>query len=59
MFQHRRQERRESEIQADFAFLSTRGEVLREQRERAVKILVMTKTFSGALGFVVCGEDQG
>ena len=60
VFQHRRKtgDKREAEIQADFAFLSQSGEISFEESERAVKILVMSEMLSGCLGAVVVGDVE-
>ena len=58
-FQHRRRngDTIESEIQADFAFLSQHGEISLEESSNAVKILVLTETVSNAIGYVVVGDN--
>ena len=58
-FQHRRRDgdHIESEIQADFGFLSQNGEVSDLETSNAVKILVLTETVSNAIGYVVVEED--
>ena len=58
-FQHRRRDgdHIESEIQADFGFLSQTGEVADLETSNAVKILVLTETVSNAIGYVVVEED--
>ena len=44
-FHHRRRKEGslETEVQADFAFLTTRGEVVDEESEDTIKILVLTE----------------
>ena len=59
VFQHRRDrgDRKEVSIQADFAFLSTKGEVVADELPRSVKILVLVEMMSRCIGYVVVGED--
>ena len=59
VFQHRRQKdgERQAEVQADFAFISSKGEVSREETSEAVKVLVMTDLLSTARGYVVVGTN--
>ena len=43
----------ETEVQADFAFLTTRGEVVSEDAPGTIKVLVLTELSSGCIGYVV------
>ena len=54
-FHHRRRKEGslETEVQADFAFLMTRGEVVNEESENTIKILVLTELATNCIGFVV------
>ena len=58
VFQHRRRRAGllETEIQADFAFLTTRGEVVSEETGN-FKILALTELSSGCVGYVVVERD--
>ena len=58
-FKHRRRARDfiESEVQADFGFISQHGEVSETESPGAIKILVMTEMVSNAIAYVVVGED--
>ena len=58
-FQHRRRvgDTIESEIQADFGFLSQKGEVSETETSNAVKVLVLTEAVSNAIGYVVVDEN--
>ena len=58
-FKHRRRSGDviESEIQADFGFISQQGEVSEMETEGAIKILVMTEMASNAIAYVVVDED--
>ncbi len=47
----------ETEVQADFGFLSQHGEVSEVERSGAVRVLVLTELLSGAIGYVVVGDD--
>ena len=59
VFQHRRGrgDRKEVSIQADFACLSTKGEVVADELPGSVKILVLVEMMSRCIGYVVVGED--
>ena len=59
--QHRRRrgDMVESELQADFGFLSQHGECSEIERDGAVKVLVLTECLSNAVGYVVVGDDLG
>ena len=54
-FHHRRRKEGslETEVQADFAFLTTRGEVVDEESEGTIKILVLTELATNCIGYVV------
>ena len=58
-FQHRRRDGDciESEIQADFGFLSQQGEVSEIEASGAIRVLVLTETVSNAIGYVVVEDD--
>ena len=60
MFQHRRKRdgQRETEIQADFMFLSQRGELSVEETQGAIKILLLVECFSSCFGAVVVREPE-
>ena len=60
MFQHRRKKHDsiECEVQADFAFISQRGETSEHDTGRNIKILVMTELLSGCVAFVVVNENK-
>ena len=47
----------ETEVQADFAFLTTRGEVVSEDAPGTIKVLVLTELSSGCIGYVVVEND--
>ena len=47
----------ETEVQADFAFLTTRGEVASEDAPGTIKVLVLTELSSGCIGYVVVESD--
>ena len=47
----------ETEVQADFAFLTTRGEVVSEDAPGTIKVLVLTELSSGCIGYVVVESD--
>ena len=53
VFQHRRDrgDRKEVSIQADFAFLSTKGEVVADELPGSVKILVLVEVMSRCIGY--------
>ena len=54
-FHHRRRREGalETEVQADFAFLTTRGEMVDEESENTIKILVLTELATNCIGYVV------
>ena len=60
VFQHRRKkhDKVECEVQADFAFISKRGETSEHDTGRNIKVLVMTELLSGCIGFVVVSENK-
>ena len=49
----RREGSLETEVQADFAFLTTRGELEDEESEGTIKILVLTELATSCIGYVV------
>ena len=59
VFQHRRRREGllETEIQADFGFLTTRGELVSDEVEGNFKVLVLTELSSGCVGYVVVEPD--
>ena len=59
VFQRRRRREGllETEIQADFGFLTTRGELVSEEVEGNFKVLVLTELSSGCVGYVVVEPD--
>ena len=59
VFQHRRRREgvTECELQADFAFLSVRGEFTEEEVDNCFKVLVMTEMSSNCVGYVVVHND--
>ena len=59
VFHHRRRRANmlETEVQADFAFLTTRGEVVSEDAPGTIKVLVLTELSSGCIGYVVVEND--
>ena len=60
VFQHRRKKHNavECEVQADFAFISHRGEVTELDSGKNIKVLVMTELLSGCVAFVVVSENK-
>ena len=44
-------------MQADFAFLTTRGEVVDEESEGTIKIFVLTELATNCIGYVVVTSD--
>ena len=44
-------------MQADFAFLTTRGELVDEESEGTIKILVLTELATNCIGYVVVTSD--
>ena len=58
-FKHRRRSGDviESEVQADFGFISQHGEVSETESPGAIKVLVMTEMVSNAIAYVVVSED--
>ena len=60
VFQHRRRglQNIECEVQADFAFITKKGEVSEEDSRRStMKVLVLTELLSGCVGFVVVSDN--
>ena len=62
MFAHRRRKKDsvECELQADFCFLSRRGEIVEsdDAHERNIKILVITEMLSGCIAFIVVTDRR-
>ena len=58
-FQHRRRREGtlETEIQADFGFLTTRGEMVNDEADGTFKVLVLTELSTNCVGYVVVGQD--
>ena len=56
-YRRRRANMLETEVQADFAFLTTRGEVASEDAPGTIKVLVLTELSSGCIGYVVVESD--
>jgi len=58
-FHHRRRREGalETEEQADFAFLTTRGEVVDEESENTIKILVRTELATNCIGYVIVTSE--
>ena len=58
-FAHRRRnsDTIETEVQADFGFLSQEGEISEIEQSGAIRVLVLTELLSGAIGYVVVGDD--
>ena len=56
-FQHRRRREGalETEVQADFGFLTTRGELVEDEADGTIKILVLTETVYKLCGLCRCG----
>ncbi|CAK9087582.1 CCHC-type domain-containing protein [Durusdinium trenchii] len=60
VFSHRRrsQERLQCEIQADFCYLKSQGEILEDDQGLGnIKILVLTELVSNAVGYIVVTSD--
>lgn len=61
VFQRRKRtpDRLETEIQADFAFLTKRGELLEDDvnTEGCFKVLVLTEVFTGCVGYVMVTDN--
>ena len=60
VFRHRRkaQDAIECEVQADFCFITRRGELNEEDHGRNIKVLVLTEMLSGCVGFIVVNENK-
>ena len=58
-FQHRRRRegQLETELQAAFGFLTTRGEEVEEETEGTVKVLSLTELSTKCVGYVVIGSE--
>ena len=61
VFQHRRRQdgQFEAEVQADFGYITKRGEVsLAESEEGIFKVLILTELSTNAVGYVVIHDDM-
>ena len=60
VFQHRRRKEgvTECELQADFAYLSSRGEFTEEEVDNCFKVLVMTEMSSNCVGYVLVDNND-
>ena len=60
VFRHRRKANNaiECEVQADFCYLTRRGELTEEDHGKNLKILVLTEMLSGCVAFIVVGESK-
>ena len=58
-FQHRRRREGtlETEVQADFGFLTTRGEMVDDEAEGTIKVLVLTELSTNCVGYVIVGQE--
>ena len=58
-FQHRRRKESllESELQADFAFISSRGELTDDEVDHCYKVLVLSELSSNCVGYVLVTSD--
>ena len=58
-FQHRRRREGalETEAQADFGFLTTRGEMVDDVADGTIKVLVLTELSTNCVGYVVTGQE--
>ena len=58
-FQHRRRREGalETEVQADFGFLTARGELVEDEADGTIKILVLTELSTNCVGYVVVGPE--
>ena len=59
-FQHRRrrEEGLETEVQADFGFITTRGELVSDECADTIKVLCLAELSTGCVGYVVCMKDK-
>ena len=59
VFQHRRRRDSmlEAEVQADFGFVTERGEMIDHEQPGVHKILILTELSSNCVGYVVVGQD--
>ena len=59
VFQHRRRKDSllEVEVQADFGFVTERGEMIDHEQPGVHKILILTELSSNCVGYVVVGQD--
>ena len=58
-FQHRRRREGalETEVQADFGFLTTRGEMVEDEADGTIKVLVLTELSTNCVGYVIVGPE--
>ena len=58
-FQHRRRKENllESELQADFAFISSRGELTDDEVDHCYKVLVLSELSSNCVGYLLVTSD--
>ena len=58
-FQHRRRKENllESELQADFAFISSRGELTDDEVDHCYKVLVLSELSSTCVGYILITSD--
>ena len=58
-FQHRRRKENllESELQADFAFMSSRGELTDDEVDHGYKVLVLSELSSNCVGYLLVTSD--
>ena len=58
-FQHRRRREGalETEVQADFGFLTTCGELVEDETDGTIKILALTELSTNCVGYVVVGQE--
>ena len=58
-FQHRRRKENllESELQADFAFISSRGELTDDEVDHCYKVLVLSELSSNCVGYILVTSD--
>ena len=58
-FQHRRRREGalETEVRADFGFLTTRGELVEDEADGTIKVLVLTELSTNCVGYVIVGQE--
>ena len=58
-FQHhrRREGTLETEVQADFGFLTTRGEMVDDEADGTIKVLVLTELSTNCVGYVIVDQE--